>query len=59
MRFHQMGLNTVDPSFDDRLKGLYDAAVEKGLWENTYAITNKAEYWAEGTQSWFDTEPSK
>ena len=52
---HQMGLNTVDPSFDERLKGLYDAAVEKGLWENTYAITNKAEYWAEGTQSWFDT----
>ena len=52
---HQMGLNTVDPSFDDRLKTLYDAAVEKGLWENTYAITNKAEYWAEGTQSWFDT----
>ena len=52
---HQMGLNTVDPSFDDRLKTLYEAAVEKGLWENTYAITNRAEYWAEGTQSWFDT----
>ena len=52
---HQMGLNTVDPSFDDRLKTIYDAAVEKGLWKDTYAITNKAEYWAEGTQSWFDT----
>ena len=52
---HQMGLNTVDPSFDDRLKVAFDAAVEKGLWKNTYAITNKAEYWAEGTQSWFDT----
>ena len=52
---HQMGLNTVDPSFDDRLKIIYDAAVEKGLWKDTYAITNKAEYWAEGTQSWFDT----
>ena len=52
---HQMGLNTVDSSFDDRLKIAYDAAVEKGLWKDTYAITNKAEYWAEGTQSWFDT----
>ena len=52
---HQMGLNTVAPSFEDRLKVAYDAAVEKGLWENTYAITNRAEYWAEGTQSWFDT----
>ena len=52
---HLMGLNTVDPSFDDRLETTYNAAKEKGLWENTYAITNKAEYWAEGTQSWFDT----
>ena len=52
---HQMGLDTVDPGFDDRLKTTYNAAVEKGLWKNTYAITNKAEYWAEGTQSWFDT----
>lgn len=52
---HQMGLRTVDPEFDDRLKTIYDVAVEKGLWENTYAITNRAEYWAEGTQSWFDT----
>ena len=52
---HQMGLRTVDPSFDDRLKVAFEAAVEKGLWKDTYAITNKAEYWAEGTQSWFDT----
>ena len=52
---HQMGLNTVDPSFDDRLQAMFDVAVEKGLWKDTYAITNRAEYWAEGTQSWFDT----
>ena len=52
---HQMGLNTVDPSFDDRLETTFNAAKEKGLWENTYAITNRAEYWAEGAQSWFDT----
>ena len=52
---HQIGLRTVDPSFDDRLKVAFEAAVEKGLWKDTYAITNKAEYWAEGTQSWFDT----
>ena len=52
---HQMGLNTVDPSFDDRLQTMFEAAVEKELWKDTYAITNKAEYWAEGTQSWFNT----
>lgn len=52
---HQMGLDTVDPGFDARLETMYNAAKEKGLWKGTYAITNKAEYWAEGTQSWFDT----
>ena len=52
---HQMGLNTVDLGFDGRLETTFNAAKEKGLWKDTYAITNKAEYWAEGTQSWFDT----
>ena len=51
---HQMGLNAVDPSFDDRLETTFNAAKEEGLWEDTYAITNRSEYWAEGTQSWFD-----
>lgn len=52
---HQMGLSTVDPDFDKRLKVLYEAAMDKGLWKSTYASTNKEEYWAEGTQSWFNT----
>ena len=52
---HQMGLNTVDPSFDKRLAVTFNAAKQKGLWRDTYAMTNKEEYWAEGTQSWFDT----
>ena len=52
---HQMGLSTVDPDFDNRLKQLYESAMEKGLWKGTYASTNKEEYWAEGTQSWFNT----
>ena len=52
---HQMGLNSVDPGFDERLEAAFNTAVERGLWKDTYAITNSAEYWAEGTQSWFDT----
>ena len=52
---HQMGLSTVDPDFDKRLKTLYEAAMDKELWKSTYASTNKEEYWAEGTQSWFNT----
>jgi len=52
---HEMALNTVDPGFDDRLEQAYNSAIGKGLWANTYAATNKEEYWAEGAQSWFDT----
>ena len=52
---HQMGLSTVDPDFDKRLMALYKAAMDKELWKSTYASTNKEEYWAEGTQSWFNT----
>ena len=47
---HLFGLNTIDPTFDSRLKIAYDAAMEKGLW---YASSDRREYWAEGTQAWF------
>ena len=29
--------------------------MEEGLWKGKYAATNFHEYWAEGVQSWFDT----
>ena len=51
---HAMGLNLVDPSFDERLGAAYENANELGLWHGTYAITSPSEYWAEGVQSWFD-----
>lgn len=51
---HETGLNTVDPTFDARLKAAYDSAIARGLWKGTYASTNHKEYWAEGVQSWFD-----
>ena len=50
---HLFGLNTVDPTFDNRLKAAYDAAMAKGLWQDTYASSDRREYWAEGTQGWF------
>ena len=37
-----------------RLNQAYARAVATGIWANTYAETNAAEYWAEGVQSWFD-----
>ena len=50
---HRFGLNTVDPTFDNRLQIAYDAAMEKGLWQGTYASADRGEYWAEATQAWF------
>ena len=51
---HERGLNKMDPGFDDRLRMIYEAAVKKGLWENTYAAVNHKEYWAEGSEAWFN-----
>ena len=50
---HLLGLNTLDPTFDKRLKMTYETAMEKGLWQGTYASTDRREYWAEGSQAWF------
>ncbi len=52
---HEMALCTLDPTFDDRLKQGYQRAMQEKLWDGTYAATNRQEYFAEGTQSWFDT----
>ena len=50
-----VGIRSVDKSFDPKLKALYQKAMTKGLWKGKYAANNHAEYWAEGVQSWFDT----
>ena len=52
---HLNGIYDVDTTFDKRLAETYKAAMTKGLWKGKYAANNKAEYWAEGVQSWFDT----
>ncbi len=51
---HEMGMTTVAPSFDVRLKAAYESAMAQGLWKDTYAASNPSEYWAEGVQNWFD-----
>lgn len=50
---HHMGLNTVDPTFDQRLHQAFGRAKGLGRWKGFYAGSNSAEYWAEGVQSWF------
>lgn len=51
---HLIGIVSVYPNFNDRLQKLFDEAKAAGKWENTYAMTDIAEYWAEGVQSWFN-----
>jgi alpha-glucosidase len=51
---HGQGLRSIDRAFDGRLREVYDRAMEKGLWKETYAATNAGEYWAEGVQDYFD-----
>ena len=52
---HERGMYLLDGNFDRQLRAAYDAAQREGLWQGTYAGTNHKEYWAEGVQSWFDT----
>ncbi len=51
---HQQGLAEVDPTFNGKLKTTFKKAMDAGLWKGTYSTTNPAEYWAEGTQAYFD-----
>ncbi|WP_437759869.1 hypothetical protein [Sorangium sp. So ce1389] len=50
-----MGIAFAEPTFDRELAEVFDAALQAGKWADTYAATNKDEYWAEGVQDWFDT----
>ena len=52
---HQMGLKSIDDTFDTRLQPIYTQAMEDGLWQGAYAAEDYHEYWAEGVQSYFDT----
>ena len=49
-----VGMLALDPGFKDRVRAAYRKAMDAGLWKETYAATNVEEYWAEGSQSWFD-----
>ncbi len=51
---HMEGIVTVEKDFDQRLEVLWKSARDKGLWRNTYAISNKEEYFAECVQSFFN-----
>ena len=48
-------LRIADPALAAQVDAAYAAAQENGLWAGEYAMTNVDEYWAEGTQFWFNS----
>lgn len=53
---HLLGFALVFPNFNSELTGLYNGARSYNLWgSGHYAMTDFKEYFAEGVQSYFDT----
>jgi hypothetical protein len=48
-------VQAVDPALYARVEHAYAAAKDKGLWTGEYGATTVQEYWAEGTQFWFNS----
>ncbi|ATY31585.1 glycoside hydrolase [Sphingomonas psychrotolerans] len=48
-------VEAVDPALYARVEQAYAAAKDKGLWTGEYGSTTVQEYWAEGTQFWFNS----
>jgi alpha-glucosidase len=51
---HGFALRRIDPEFNQKLQKLYDNAMAKGLYKNTYMASNPSEYWADAVQSFYD-----
>lgn len=48
-------IRAVDPTLYARVEQAYAKALKKGRWRNEYAATTIDEYWAVGTQFWFNS----
>ncbi len=49
------GIERADPPLYARIRSAYDLAIQERLWEGEYAAVTVQEYWAEGSQIWFNT----
>lgn len=48
-------IRKADPVLAGEIEAAYRSAMAAGLWERHYAANTVAEYWAEGTQYWFNS----
>lgn len=49
------GIEAADPALLARIRRAYDAAMAAGKWKGEYGAVTVEEYWAEGTQFWFNS----
>lgn len=54
---HQVlaAIRVADPALSARIDAAYRAALSAEKWKDEYAAVNVDEYWAEGTQFWFNS----
>lgn len=50
-------IEAVDPALNARVEAAYAHALKAGLWKDEYLTTDVREYWAVGTQFWFNDAP--
>jgi alpha-glucosidase len=50
----RFGLAVIDPNTHDAIERSYGRAIAGGLWEDSVAEVNSDQYWAEGSQAYFD-----
>ena len=53
---HLTVFDNVYPKISKLITKTYKAAKKKKLWKGAYAMTNEAEYFAEGTERWFNVK---
>lgn len=51
---HQ-AIRETNPKLAEEIESAYQDAMANDLWDGHYASTNDSEYWAEGTQFWFNS----
>jgi alpha-glucosidase len=51
---YELRVKRLDVQFDEKLKQIYETAMEKELWKGTPAAKSRVDYWAEGVVAYFD-----
>lgn len=54
---YELRVKRLDIQFDERLRRIFQSAMDKGLWTTPPAASDRVEYWASGVQAYFDAGP--